>query len=65
MWVKNRYRLISIMKRGLRGKASFIWSNIGQALILFYLLLRKRANSVAPIKIIATETFKSLSSKEI
>lgn len=63
MWVKNRYRLIGIMKRGIRGKVSFIWSNIGQALILFYLWLCKRTNLFAPIKMIATETFKSVSAK--
>jgi GT2 family glycosyltransferase len=60
MWVKNRYRLIELMKSGNRGKAAFAWANIGQALILSYLRLRKRTKSVMPIKIIFSETIKSL-----
>lgn len=63
MWVKNRYRLISIMESGIRGKLAFIWANIGQSLILFYLLIRKRINSMLPIKIILSETTKLLKVK--
>ena len=45
MWVKNRYRLVSVANPGPIGKFSFWWANLGQLLILSYSKVRKRSYS--------------------
>lgn len=64
MWTRNRYRLIKVMNQGFKGKISFIWSNVGQSLILLYQLILGKANSSKSILVIATETLRSLIPKE-
>ena len=42
MWVKNRYRLVSIANPGKIGKLFYWWANFGQLLILCYSKVAKR-----------------------
>lgn len=58
MWTRNRYRLIQTMDLGFRGRASYVWSNLGQSIILFYQLFRRSISELKPILIIAFETFR-------
>lgn len=41
MWVKNRYRLVSVANPGAIGKFFFWWANLGQLIILSYSKVRK------------------------
>jgi hypothetical protein len=49
MWVKNRYRLVSISNPGAIGQCFFWWANLGQLLILCYSKVRKRSYSSGSI----------------
>jgi len=49
MWVKNRYRLVSISNPGAICQFFFWWANLGQLLILCYSKVRKRSHSSGSI----------------
>lgn len=65
MWTRNRYRLIQVMELGLRGRVSYAWSNLGQAIILFYQLFRRSISDLKPILTIAFETFRMIFTRKI
>ena len=60
MWTRNRYRLIQNMDLGVLGRASYVWSNLGQSIILFYQLFRRSISDLKPILVIAFETFRMI-----
>jgi hypothetical protein len=60
MWTQNRYRLIKTMRMGVSGYASYLWSNLGQSLILLYQLIRRSASDLKPIFVIGIETLRMI-----
>lgn len=50
MWIKNRWRLIKVMRLGNKGSIAFWWANLGQMLISIYLPIKKRTFEFEPLK---------------
>ena len=64
MWIRNRYRLISIAETGIPGLISFWWANLGQLLILVYMKTKRKEYQQGSISGFIRESIGIMCSKQ-